>query len=227
FAPYPKNPAIARFFLQLGRVEELGSGVLNVTHYLPKYVPGALPRFLDGPVFQTILPLVINQLGEAPADYLLQLLGLPIEPNSRASLALLPLGPAVQGHAASPAALLYQLGLRWVEKGTRLNLAKNQPGSDLPAFEQWQGLAIAEQGPRLVPARLLQFVRVLALCLQPQAVTTLLQVLSVSNRTKFRTSYLDPLLQRGLLVLTLPAIPSSPNQRYYTTELGRALMVGN
>lgn len=227
FAPYPKNPAIARFFLQLGRVEELGSGVLNVTHYLPKYVPGALPRFLDGPVFQTTLPLVVNQLGEAAADYLLQLLGLPVEPNSHASLAFLPLGPAVQRNMASLAALLYQLGLSWVEKGTRLNLAKNQPDSDLPAFEQWQGLGITEQGPRLVPARLLQFVRVLVLCLQPQAVATLLQVLSVSNRTKFRTGYLDPLLQRGLLVLTLPAIPSSPNQRYYTTELGRAFMIGN
>ncbi len=30
FAPFAKNPAIAKFFLQLGRVDELGSGVLNV-----------------------------------------------------------------------------------------------------------------------------------------------------------------------------------------------------
>ena len=28
FAPFPKNPAIAKFFIQLGRVEELGSGIL-------------------------------------------------------------------------------------------------------------------------------------------------------------------------------------------------------
>lgn len=30
FVPFPKNPLIARFFIQLGRVDELGSGILNV-----------------------------------------------------------------------------------------------------------------------------------------------------------------------------------------------------
>jgi hypothetical protein len=30
FAPYPKNPAIARFFIQLCRVDKWRSGVLNV-----------------------------------------------------------------------------------------------------------------------------------------------------------------------------------------------------
>ena len=34
FAPFPKNPTLARFFVQLGRVEELGSGIRNVTRYL-------------------------------------------------------------------------------------------------------------------------------------------------------------------------------------------------
>ena len=69
FAPYPKKITIAQFLLQLGRVEELGSGVLNVTHYLPHYVRGALPSFLDSPTFQTILPLRVSQLGEKAATY--------------------------------------------------------------------------------------------------------------------------------------------------------------
>ena len=33
FTPFPKNPAIAKFLMQLGWVEELGSGVLNVSKY--------------------------------------------------------------------------------------------------------------------------------------------------------------------------------------------------
>jgi len=41
FTPYPKNPTICKFFIQLGRYEELGSGVNNVTKYLPFYAPGA------------------------------------------------------------------------------------------------------------------------------------------------------------------------------------------
>jgi ATP-dependent DNA helicase RecG len=37
FAPFPKNPLIAKFFMQLGRVEELGSGVLNITRLVKTY----------------------------------------------------------------------------------------------------------------------------------------------------------------------------------------------
>jgi len=57
FAPFPKNPTIAKFFIQLGRVEELGSGVLNVTRLLEQYTPGKRPVFLEGTTFKTILPL--------------------------------------------------------------------------------------------------------------------------------------------------------------------------
>lgn len=33
FSPYPKNPMIARFFKEIGRVDELGSGVRNTFKY--------------------------------------------------------------------------------------------------------------------------------------------------------------------------------------------------
>jgi ATP-dependent DNA helicase RecG len=226
FAPYPKNPTLARFFLQLGRAEELGSGVLNVTHYLPQYVRGALPRFLDGPVFQTILPLSVSQLGSEAATLLLQMLCLPLDIAAKTSLAALAQRPALRNaHPLAPA-LLYQLGLGWLSNGTRLKLEKMAPATSLPTFEDWQGLGTEEKGTRLLPTRLLQLLRVLVLCLQPQSLAAVLQALGVSNRTKFRTSYIDPLLQRQLLTLTLPEIPSSPNQRYQTTEQGQLLLTG-
>jgi len=31
FTPYPKNPVIARFFKEIGRADELGSGVRNLS----------------------------------------------------------------------------------------------------------------------------------------------------------------------------------------------------
>jgi ATP-dependent DNA helicase RecG len=43
FAPYPKNPAIAKFFIQLGRVDELGSGVLNVNRLIKEYAGADAP----------------------------------------------------------------------------------------------------------------------------------------------------------------------------------------
>ena len=58
FIPFPKNPTICRFMLQLGRYEQAGSGVYNVTRYLPHYSHGAQPRFEEQPdLFITTIPL--------------------------------------------------------------------------------------------------------------------------------------------------------------------------
>jgi ATP-dependent DNA helicase RecG len=55
FSPFPKNPLIANFFQQLGRVEELGSGVLNVNNYSKLYTPGKRPLFEEGNTFKTAI----------------------------------------------------------------------------------------------------------------------------------------------------------------------------
>lgn len=57
FAPFSKNPLISKFFTQIGRVDELGSGVLNVNKYLPVYAPGKKPQFIEGSSFKMIIPL--------------------------------------------------------------------------------------------------------------------------------------------------------------------------
>lgn len=60
FAPFPKNPTIAKFFIQLGRVEELGSGVLNVSKLIKEYTNGGEASFIEGDVFRIIIPLIKN-----------------------------------------------------------------------------------------------------------------------------------------------------------------------
>ncbi len=51
FTPFPKNPTICKLMIQLGRYEELGSGVGRVNLYLPHYAPGAgKPVFEDGDI---------------------------------------------------------------------------------------------------------------------------------------------------------------------------------
>jgi ATP-dependent DNA helicase RecG len=62
FAPFPKNPVIAKFFKEIGRVDELGSGVRNVFKYSPEYVPGAVPQLIEGDIFKTIVPLKIREV---------------------------------------------------------------------------------------------------------------------------------------------------------------------
>ncbi|GAA4382278.1 RNA-binding domain-containing protein [Hymenobacter koreensis] len=57
FAPFPKNPTIANFFGQLGRVDELGSGIRNVTIGLREYAPGQQAHFIEEDVFKTVIPI--------------------------------------------------------------------------------------------------------------------------------------------------------------------------
>ena len=55
FSPYPKNPKIAKFFKEIGWVDELGSGVRNIYKY-NKIYSGADPEFIEGDVFKTTIP---------------------------------------------------------------------------------------------------------------------------------------------------------------------------
>ncbi|MDD5607752.1 MAG: putative DNA binding domain-containing protein [Ignavibacterium sp.] len=60
FIPFPKDPIISKFFVQIGRVEELGSGIINVNKYLKHYSSGSKPEFIENSVFKTIIPVKIS-----------------------------------------------------------------------------------------------------------------------------------------------------------------------
>ncbi len=55
FSPLAKNPAISKLMLQMGRVEEVGSGIHNVKKYLPFYDENATYEFIDGDFFSTVI----------------------------------------------------------------------------------------------------------------------------------------------------------------------------
>lgn len=60
FSPYPKNPVIAKFFHQIGRAEELGSGIRNTFKYVSQYATRTQqPEFIEEDVFKTIIPIPI------------------------------------------------------------------------------------------------------------------------------------------------------------------------
>jgi len=60
FSPFPKNPKIARFFREIGRADELGSGVRNIFKYTPVYSKGAKPELVEEDVFKIIVPLDVG-----------------------------------------------------------------------------------------------------------------------------------------------------------------------
>ena len=56
FAPFPKNPAIARVFKEIGWADELGSGVRKLFHYCKAYC-GHDPEMIEDNVFRLVLTL--------------------------------------------------------------------------------------------------------------------------------------------------------------------------
>lgn len=67
---------------------------------------------------------------------------------------------------------------------------------------------------------------ILRMCREAQPLTALLEAAGRSNRSKFRSQVLAPLVAGGLLELTIPDKPRSSKQRYRLTEAGRALLTG-
>ena len=44
------------------------------------------------------------------------------------------------------------------------------------------------------------------------------------DATYFKANVIDPLIAEGLVAMTQPNSPKSPTQKYYLTELGKALV---
>jgi len=67
-------------------------------------------------------------------------------------------------------------------------------------------------------------VEIMRNCLKDKAITELMAVVGRSNRTKFRDQVLKPLIDDGLIEMTIPDKPRSSKQRYRLTENGRRIL---
>ena len=65
-------------------------------------------------------------------------------------------------------------------------------------------------------------VEVLRKCHSPRVIGDLMTVLGRTNRTKFRNQVLNPMLEAGLVAMTIPDKPTSSKQKYCLTDKGRA-----
>jgi predicted HTH transcriptional regulator len=65
-------------------------------------------------------------------------------------------------------------------------------------------------------------VAILSKCVDDSPIGDIMAVIGRSNRTKFRDQVLKPLLDDGLLAMTIPDKPTSRLQKYRLTEKGRA-----
>ena len=63
FAPFPKNPLLANFFINIGRADVLGSGVRNLYKFTKIY-SGGEPELSDGDVFKTVVPFKLLDISD-------------------------------------------------------------------------------------------------------------------------------------------------------------------
>jgi predicted HTH transcriptional regulator len=74
-------------------------------------------------------------------------------------------------------------------------------------------------GTKLAPSQ--HQVEILHKCLKERALLELMVVAGRSDRTKFRHQVLNPLLEEGLIEMTIPDKPRSSKQKYRLTHRGR------
>jgi ATP-dependent DNA helicase RecG len=67
-------------------------------------------------------------------------------------------------------------------------------------------------------------VKVLHFCLHPESLSDILTFINRSNRTKFRDQVITPLINKGLLAMTHPELPTHRSQKYFTTQKGNATL---
>lgn len=56
----------------------------------------------------------------------------------------------------------------------------------------------------------------LAYCKEPRDRNEMMSFLGIKHRTTFRSDYLNPLLNEGKIVMTIPDKPRSKNQKFYS-----------
>jgi ATP-dependent DNA helicase RecG len=69
-----------------------------------------------------------------------------------------------------------------------------------------------------------QVEKLLLSAIQATSAAEIRQVMNMTNATKFKRNYIDPLFELRILAMTQPDSPKSPTRKYYLTELGKQII---
>ena len=223
FNPYPKNPNLRKFFTALGWAEEIGSGVRNTNRYVPIYSDGAHPIFIENEIFTAKIPL----LGVTFETYIQQFsewLNLPKSPMENFAEGLANLELSSQLRNASWEQLLLTLVPSWFKKGSQLPEFEIYGKQILTKEEMMQVPNWQKNGIQLLGKKLWYLISILALCVVPISFNQILRYFQYKNEKSFRDNYLNPLRQLQFIKPTIPDKPTSPNNKYIITELGKSFI---
>jgi len=225
FNPFPKNPNLRKIFNALGWADEIGSGIRETNKYLPIYVQGALPRFVEGNIFRTEIPLLFITLKKF-ANWWAAWLGLPQQSLSHLHKGLehIPL-PAELAKEDWEGVLSYLIP-GWFEKGTKLAILDWPNNQSFAKMEIEKIPGWSEKGTKWLHKKIRYILAILSCCAEPISLSDLMLYLDYKNRKTFRDNYMKPLEQLQWIARTNPDSPFTPDQKYRLTEKGKEFLRG-
>lgn len=225
FNPYPKNPNIRKFFTSFGWTDEIGSGIRNTNRYLPLYVPGAKPVFIENDTFVTEIPLLFVSLAKFAEKWNTWFeLKEDFSAHFSSGLANIAL-PAALSNASWEELLLY-LVPSWNKIGTQLKVL-DWPDNQIFLKDEIENVpSWSEKGTELLRKKVWYLIGILSLCTEPVRFQDLLLAFNYKNEKAFRDSYVKPLRSMGFITLTNEEKPTDPENKYVITEQGKAFLSG-
>lgn len=226
FSPYAKNPNIRKFFSVLSWADELGSGVRNMTRYVPMYVEGAKPIFLEDDIFRTEIPLIQFTWRPFAKQFITCLGNIPAEPTRVMLENLSKIAVTDDPTKVSFEQFLLKKAASWAGKGTKVPELQILVNKGISENNLKKVPSYTEKGTKLFNKRTLNLLKIILMTLKPAALTKIMDWIGYKNRKQFRELYLKSLIQGKLIEYTLPAKPSSEKQKYVITEKGRRFLGG-
>jgi ATP-dependent DNA helicase RecG len=228
-----KNKVIAPVFKKLGVIDQWGTGLKLIADELKNYPEIELKWFEKGLQFQVqfinkaFINAGENQLSSETGLGLAELgtkLGIDLEKNGT-KLELLNAENGTKLATNSEKYGTKQVG--WGKIGTKLAKIRHQAGEKM-ALSSKKNSTKSTLRWLLTDTKSalseIQLEQTLVFCENARTIQEMMNLLSFKDRTKFRIKYIKPFLELELIGMTLPEIPKSPNQKYYTTQIGKDLL---
>lgn len=225
FNPFAKNPNIRKFFTALGWTDEIGSGIRNTKKYLPLYVNGAMPSFIEGNEFKTIIPLNLVTLKQFATKWLNWLdLSEDYLEHMEASLENVAINSSL--YEATFDACIINLVPSYNIKGTKLNVLNWPKKQALSKSDVKKIPGYSEKSTKLIHKKVRYILSILSLTAKAISLDDMMTAIGYSNKATFKQNYLAPLEQIQFITKTDLINLTSPDQKYRLTEKG-AMFLGN
>ncbi len=233
--PFSKNPVICKFMIQLGRFDELGSGVTNINKYLPLYANGAKPVFKETDTsFELHLPL-----DETAHVTIQDTVYVATQVTTHVERLLL----ALEGEMTR-SELMNKLGLRdvrhfrkgYLQPALKENLIEmtipNKPRSINQKYKlSKKGIERIKLsvniGGEITPHVTPQVKLLLQILKGEMSSKELQKRMNITDEQNFKKAYLQPALKENLIDVTIPDKPHSRYQKYRLSEKGKKYLREN